>query len=144
MQAAGHELAQRVFFEEPHQGIGLVDDVGVDSPGDVEVLVLPSAVLEEDLLWTGTGSTEALRPSRPRCFLEEWERSDRVDRPALEVPRVRNATHATIAQRSASTAAECESRMGAQEQEDVGASVPVEPSEDGEFIGGPSAHEVVR
>jgi hypothetical protein len=103
------------------------------SPGDVEVLPRLSGVLDEDFLGSAAGGAEALRPRRLAGGLEERERAGRVDRAALEVPRARAATSAAVAQRTAATAGESESRMGAQEQESVGASVPVKAAEDVQF-----------
>jgi hypothetical protein len=109
------------------------------SPGDVEVLARLPAVLQQYLLGAGATRAQPLGPRGAGCFLEEGELSDRVDRPALEVPRVRTATSATVAQRSASTAGESEARVCSQEEQNVGAGVPVEVAEDGEFTTGASA-----
>jgi hypothetical protein len=109
------------------------------SPSDVQVLPGRVGVLHEDLLGPRAEGAQALGPGCLCGGLEERERARRVDRAALEVPGVRAATNAAVAQRSATTAGESEARVCSQEEQAVGSGVGSKATKDEEFTRSTSA-----
>ena len=108
----------------------------------MNVLPVGPAVFDEDFFGAGACGRESLPPRRFGCGLEERERPNRVDCPPPEVVRVRDATSATVAQRSASTAGESEARVLSQEEQDVRSSVLAKPSDDVQFTRTSSSEQV--
>ena len=99
-------------------------------PGDVEVIALV-----DHLLRSGASGGDSLGPGGSRRSAQYSRRCSKVHGTADEVERVRDASHAAVPLRSATSRSNPESRMDSQEADDMQCDVATHVETSSELTG---------